>query len=104
MPPPALKLRLAREYRKLQPGVKLLSTGNLRLEFGNLDFATLMAQALTPTLPQQLIHRWQEEVGLTTFSFTFDFGGMPQAMAVKNIRLFGERVMPALEGSERMKL
>jgi len=31
MPPPALKLGLAREYRKLQPAVKPLSTGNFRL-------------------------------------------------------------------------
>jgi hypothetical protein len=44
------------------------------------------------------IRRWQEEVGLTTFSFTFHFGGMPQEMALKNIRLFAERVMPALDG------
>ncbi len=41
------------------------------------------------------IHRWQEEVGLTTMSGTFHFGGMPQEMALKNIRLFAERVMPA---------
>jgi alkanesulfonate monooxygenase SsuD/methylene tetrahydromethanopterin reductase-like flavin-dependent oxidoreductase (luciferase family) len=43
------------------------------------------------------IRRWQEEAGLTTFSFTFHFGGMPQEMALKNIRLFAERIMPALE-------
>ena len=43
------------------------------------------------------IRRWQEEVGLTTFSFTFHFGGMPQETALKNIRLFAEQVMPALE-------
>jgi alkanesulfonate monooxygenase SsuD/methylene tetrahydromethanopterin reductase-like flavin-dependent oxidoreductase (luciferase family) len=43
------------------------------------------------------IRRWHEEAGLTTFSFTFHFGGMPQEMALKNIRLFAERVMPALE-------
>jgi alkanesulfonate monooxygenase SsuD/methylene tetrahydromethanopterin reductase-like flavin-dependent oxidoreductase (luciferase family) len=43
------------------------------------------------------IRRWQAEAGLTTFSFTFHFGGMPQEMALKNIRLFAERVMPALE-------
>ena len=43
------------------------------------------------------IRRWQEESGLTTFSFTFHFGGMPQEMALKNIQLFAERVMPALE-------
>jgi alkanesulfonate monooxygenase SsuD/methylene tetrahydromethanopterin reductase-like flavin-dependent oxidoreductase (luciferase family) len=44
-----------------------------------------------------IISRWQEEIGLTTFSFTFYFGGMPQEMALKNIRLFAEQVMPALE-------
>jgi hypothetical protein len=91
-------LRLAREYRKLQAGVKLLSMGNLRLAVWKSRFFDLRAQALAPTLPQQLIHRWQEEVGLTTFSFTFDFGGMPQAMALKDIRPFAERVMPALDG------
>ncbi len=41
------------------------------------------------------IHRWQEEVGLTTMSGTFYFGGMPQELALKNIRTFAERVMPA---------
>jgi alkanesulfonate monooxygenase SsuD/methylene tetrahydromethanopterin reductase-like flavin-dependent oxidoreductase (luciferase family) len=40
------------------------------------------------------IHRWREEVGLTAISGTFHFGGMPQPMALKNIRLFAERVMP----------
>jgi alkanesulfonate monooxygenase SsuD/methylene tetrahydromethanopterin reductase-like flavin-dependent oxidoreductase (luciferase family) len=40
------------------------------------------------------IHRWREEVGLTTISGTFYFGGMPQEMALKNIRLFADRVMP----------
>lgn len=42
------------------------------------------------------IQRWHEEGGITTFSGTFHFGGMPQEMALKNIRLFAERVMPAL--------
>jgi alkanesulfonate monooxygenase SsuD/methylene tetrahydromethanopterin reductase-like flavin-dependent oxidoreductase (luciferase family) len=42
------------------------------------------------------IQRWREEVGLTTISGTFHFGGMPQEMALKNIRLFAEKVMPAL--------
>jgi alkanesulfonate monooxygenase SsuD/methylene tetrahydromethanopterin reductase-like flavin-dependent oxidoreductase (luciferase family) len=41
------------------------------------------------------IRRWQEEVGLTTLSGTFYFGGMPQELALKNIRTFAERVMPA---------
>jgi alkanesulfonate monooxygenase SsuD/methylene tetrahydromethanopterin reductase-like flavin-dependent oxidoreductase (luciferase family) len=46
----------------------------------------------------ETIRRWREEAGLTTFSFTFHFGGMPQETALKNIRLFAERVMPALDG------
>jgi alkanesulfonate monooxygenase SsuD/methylene tetrahydromethanopterin reductase-like flavin-dependent oxidoreductase (luciferase family) len=44
------------------------------------------------------IRRWREAVGLTTFSFTFHFGGMPQELALKNIRLFAEHVMPAFDG------
>jgi alkanesulfonate monooxygenase SsuD/methylene tetrahydromethanopterin reductase-like flavin-dependent oxidoreductase (luciferase family) len=43
------------------------------------------------------IRRWHEEAGITTFSGTFHFGGMPQEMALKNMRLFAERVMPALQ-------
>jgi alkanesulfonate monooxygenase SsuD/methylene tetrahydromethanopterin reductase-like flavin-dependent oxidoreductase (luciferase family) len=41
------------------------------------------------------IHRWAEETGLTTISGTFHFGGMPQELALRNIRLFAEKVMPA---------
>ena len=44
------------------------------------------------------IQRWHEEAGITIFSGTFHFGGMPQEMALKNLRLFAERVMPALAG------
>jgi alkanesulfonate monooxygenase SsuD/methylene tetrahydromethanopterin reductase-like flavin-dependent oxidoreductase (luciferase family) len=40
------------------------------------------------------IRKWSEEVGLTTISGTFHFGGMPQELALKNIRLFAEKVMP----------
>jgi len=40
------------------------------------------------------IHKWRESVGLTTISGTFHFGGMPQEMALKNIRLFADKVMP----------
>ena len=43
------------------------------------------------------IQRWHEESGITTFSGTFHFGGMPQELALKNIRLFAERVMPAVK-------
>jgi len=34
---------------------------------------------------------------ITTFYGTFHFGGMPQDMALKSLRLFTERVMPALK-------
>jgi alkanesulfonate monooxygenase SsuD/methylene tetrahydromethanopterin reductase-like flavin-dependent oxidoreductase (luciferase family) len=43
------------------------------------------------------IQRWHEEGGITTFSGTFQFGGMPHEMALRNIRLFAERVMSALK-------
>ena len=43
------------------------------------------------------IRRWHEEAGITTFSGTFHFGGMPQEMALENMRRFAERVMPALQ-------
>jgi alkanesulfonate monooxygenase SsuD/methylene tetrahydromethanopterin reductase-like flavin-dependent oxidoreductase (luciferase family) len=42
------------------------------------------------------IQKWREEVGLTVISGTFQFGGMPHEMAMKNLRLFAERVMPQL--------
>jgi alkanesulfonate monooxygenase SsuD/methylene tetrahydromethanopterin reductase-like flavin-dependent oxidoreductase (luciferase family) len=40
------------------------------------------------------IHKWRESVGLTTISGTFHFGGMPQELALKSIRLFADKVMP----------
>jgi alkanesulfonate monooxygenase SsuD/methylene tetrahydromethanopterin reductase-like flavin-dependent oxidoreductase (luciferase family) len=43
------------------------------------------------------IKRWRDEIGLTTLSGTFHFGGMPQELALKNIRLFAEKVMPFLK-------
>jgi natural product biosynthesis luciferase-like monooxygenase protein len=47
-----------------------------------------------------IIRRWSELLGLTTISGTFHFGGMPQELALKNIRLFAERVMPAFDRSK----
>ena len=41
------------------------------------------------------IHSWKERLGLTTVSGTFHFGGMPQELALKNIRTFAEKVVPA---------
>jgi alkanesulfonate monooxygenase SsuD/methylene tetrahydromethanopterin reductase-like flavin-dependent oxidoreductase (luciferase family) len=43
------------------------------------------------------IRRWHEEGGITNFSGTFQFGGMPQEMALASLRRFAERVMPALK-------
>jgi len=43
------------------------------------------------------IRRWHDEAGITTFSGTFHFGGMPQELALKNLYLFTERVLPALK-------
>jgi alkanesulfonate monooxygenase SsuD/methylene tetrahydromethanopterin reductase-like flavin-dependent oxidoreductase (luciferase family) len=42
-----------------------------------------------------LIRRWQDTLGLSVVSGTFYFGGMPQAMALQNIRRFAAEVMPA---------
>jgi alkanesulfonate monooxygenase SsuD/methylene tetrahydromethanopterin reductase-like flavin-dependent oxidoreductase (luciferase family) len=49
-----------------------------------------------PERCRDTIQRWHEEAGITTFSGTFHFGGMPQEMALNNMRLFAERVMPGL--------
>jgi natural product biosynthesis luciferase-like monooxygenase protein len=46
-----------------------------------------------------IINRWRDTLGLTTISGTFHFGGMPHDLALKNIRLFAEQVMPAFERS-----
>lgn len=40
------------------------------------------------------IRKWSDDVGLTTISGTFHFGGMPQELALRNIRLFADKVMP----------
>jgi alkanesulfonate monooxygenase SsuD/methylene tetrahydromethanopterin reductase-like flavin-dependent oxidoreductase (luciferase family) len=67
---------------------------------GGRDLATQMAEGFViagdPQRCIDAIHRWRDQVGLTTLTGTFYFGGMPQQMAMKNIRLFAERVMPAL--------
>jgi natural product biosynthesis luciferase-like monooxygenase protein len=43
----------------------------------------------------ELIRRWRDALGLTVVSGTFYFGGMPQEMALRNIRRFAAEVMPA---------
>jgi alkanesulfonate monooxygenase SsuD/methylene tetrahydromethanopterin reductase-like flavin-dependent oxidoreductase (luciferase family) len=65
------------------------------------DFASQMAKrfiiAGDPQRCIDAIYRLREELRLTTLSGTFHFGGMPQEMALKSIRLFAERVMPAFK-------
>jgi natural product biosynthesis luciferase-like monooxygenase protein len=47
----------------------------------------------------EVIQYWRETLGLTTLSGTFHFGGMPHELALRSLRLFAERVMPAFSGS-----
>jgi hypothetical protein len=50
----------------------------------------------------EIIHGWREALGLTTISGTIFFGGLPQELALRNIRTFAEKVMPEFRtGSER---
>ncbi len=63
------------------------------------DFAAEVATgniiAGDPARCIEIIRYWQETASLTTISGTFYFGGMPQEMALANIRRFAETVMPA---------
>jgi hypothetical protein len=47
-----------------------------------------------------LIRCWRDALGLIIISGTFSFGGMPQEMALRNIRSFAEEVMPAFVETE----
>ena len=47
-----------------------------------------------PQRVADMIRKWSVPHGLTTISGTFHFGGMPQEMALKSIRLFAEKVVP----------
>lgn len=49
-----------------------------------------------PARCAELIQRWRERFGLTTVTGVFHFGGMPHELALSSMRLFGERVIPAL--------
>jgi alkanesulfonate monooxygenase SsuD/methylene tetrahydromethanopterin reductase-like flavin-dependent oxidoreductase (luciferase family) len=45
------------------------------------------------------IRTWVDRLGLTAISGTFHFGGMPQELAIANIRRFARDVMPAFPPS-----
>ena len=81
----------------------MASDPNRKLKYrSDHDFASEMAQGLIiagdPQRCIDAIHYWRDAIGLTTLSGTFHFGGLPQELALKNIRLFAERVMPCFEG------
>ena len=67
------------------------------------DFASEVATgniiAGDPERCIQVIRHWQEAASLTTISGTVYFGGMPQEMALENIRRFAAEVMPAFRGA-----
>jgi natural product biosynthesis luciferase-like monooxygenase protein len=48
-----------------------------------------------PARVVEIIRRWRDTLGLTSISGTFYFGGLPQEMALRNLRRFAEEVMPA---------
>src|SRR5262249_7393926 len=43
----------------------------------------------------EVIHQWQDTLGLTTISGTFYFGGLPPDRALETVRRFAADVMPA---------
>ena len=49
-----------------------------------------------------LIRRWRDALGLTVVSGTFYFGGMPQEMALRNIRHFAAEVLTAFAEAEAL--
>jgi alkanesulfonate monooxygenase SsuD/methylene tetrahydromethanopterin reductase-like flavin-dependent oxidoreductase (luciferase family) len=72
--------------------------GFLKLRDVRTQLAEGFAIAGDPARCIDTIQHWRDAVRLTTMSLTFHFGGMPQEMALKNIRRFAEKVMPKLQG------
>jgi alkanesulfonate monooxygenase SsuD/methylene tetrahydromethanopterin reductase-like flavin-dependent oxidoreductase (luciferase family) len=75
------------------------NSGNVAGTGGRLDIDEQIRRgdviAGDPQRVIDVIHQWRERLGFTTISGTIFFGGMPQELALKNIRLFAERVIPA---------
>ncbi len=93
-------VREAAPYMKNYSAIHSAVDPNRKLSSRDLgsDMARGVIIVGDPERCKDTIRRWHEEGGITTFSGTFHFGGMPQEMALKNMRLFAERVMPALAG------
>jgi alkanesulfonate monooxygenase SsuD/methylene tetrahydromethanopterin reductase-like flavin-dependent oxidoreductase (luciferase family) len=70
--------------------------GQLALRDVRTQLAGGFAIAGDPERCIDAILKWRDEVGLTAISGTFHFGGLPQELALKNIRLFADKVMPRL--------
>ena len=68
--------------------------GLMVLRDARTQFAEGFVLAGDPQRVADLIRKWADPNGLTTISGTFHFGGMPQEMALKSIRLFAEKVIP----------
>ncbi len=75
------------------------NAGNVAGTGGRLDLDEQIRRgdviAGDPERVIEVINLWRERLGLTTISGTVFFGGMPQELALRNIRLFADRVMPA---------
>jgi len=78
-------------HRAVDPGRRLTER-----DIGS-DMARGVIIVGDPERCSDTIQRWHEEAGITTFSGTFHFGGMPQEMALKSIHRFAAEVMPALK-------
>jgi alkanesulfonate monooxygenase SsuD/methylene tetrahydromethanopterin reductase-like flavin-dependent oxidoreductase (luciferase family) len=79
-------------HRAADPGRKELGLIVQRDSRTQLEEGFVLAG--DPERVADTIRKWSEDVGLTAISGTFYFGGMPQDMALKNIRLFAEKVLP----------
>jgi alkanesulfonate monooxygenase SsuD/methylene tetrahydromethanopterin reductase-like flavin-dependent oxidoreductase (luciferase family) len=55
----------------------------------------------TPDQCLEQIYTMQDLVGLDHFSAVFSYGGMPNAEAERNLRLFAAEVLPKLQRQER---
>jgi len=53
----------------------------------------------SPERVAELIQKHGDELGMTIASCSFHFGGMPQEMALANIRRFAKEVMPTFEAA-----
>ena len=63
------------------------------------DFSELAKDRFLIGSPDQVrdeLARYEEELGITDLMMTSDRAGMPYELAVRNLRLFGEQVIPKL--------